>query len=111
LYEKHQDQGFEVVAVETKGQTERATKFIEENGLTYTMLQNGEGDAEVAKQIFNVLYHPSSFLIDRDGKVMYYHHHPSSFLIDRDGKVMYYHLRFEAGDEEHLEEEIKTLLS
>jgi peroxiredoxin len=57
------------------------------------MLQNGEGDAEVAKQIFNVLYHPSSFLIDRDGK------------------VMYYHLRFEAGDEEHLEEEIKTLLS
>jgi peroxiredoxin len=92
LYEKHQDQGFEVVAVETKGQTERATKFIEENGLTYTMLQNGEGDAEVAKQIFNVLYHPSSFLIDRDGKVMYYHR------------------GFEAGDEEHLEEEIKTLL-
>ena len=92
LYEKYEDQGFEVVAVETKGQTERATKFIEENGLTYTILQNGEGDAEVAKRIFNVLYHPSSFLIDRDGK------------------VMYYHLGFEAGDEEHLEEEIKTLL-
>ena len=33
-----------------------------------------------------------------------------SFLIDRDGKVMYFHLGFEAGDEEHLEEEIKTLL-
>jgi peroxiredoxin len=92
LFEKYEDQGFEVVAVETKGQTERATKFIEENGLTYTMLQNGEGDAEVAKKTFNVLYHPSSFLIDRDGK------------------VMYYHLGFEAGDEEHLEKEINTLL-
>jgi len=92
LYEKYRDQGFEVITVETKGQKDRATKFIEENGLTYTMLQNGEGDAEVAKTIFNVLYHPSSFLIDRTGK------------------VMYYHLGFEAGDEVKLEEEIKTLL-
>ena len=48
LYEKYRDQGFEVIAIETKGQTERATKFIEENGLTYTMLKNGEGEAEVA---------------------------------------------------------------
>ena len=92
LYEKYRDQGFEVIAIETKGQTERATKFIEENGLTYTMLKNGEGEAEVASTTFNVIYHPSSFLIDRDGK------------------VMYYHLGFEAGDEEHLEEQIKTLL-
>ena len=92
LYEKYRDQGFEVIAIETKGQTERATKFIEENGLTYTMLKNGDGEAEVASTTFNVIYHPSSFLINRDGK------------------VMYYHLGFEAGDEEHLEEEIKTLL-
>ena len=92
LFEEYNDQGFEVIAVETKGQTERATKFIEENGLTYTMLENGEGDAEVATTTFNVIYHPSSFLIDRNGK------------------VMYYHLGFEAGDEEKIEEEIKTLL-
>ena len=92
LYEKYRDQGFEVIAIETKGQTDLAAKFIEENGLTYTMLENGDGEAEVASTTFNVIYHPSSFLIDRDGK------------------VMYYHLGFEAGDEEHLEEEIKTLL-
>ena len=92
LYEKYRDQGFEVITIETKGQTDRATKFIEENGLTYTMLKNGEGDAEVANSIFKVIYHPSSFLIDRDGQ------------------VMYYHLGFEAGDEDHLEEDIKTLL-
>jgi peroxiredoxin len=49
-------------------------------------------ETEVAKKIFNVLYHPSSFLIDRDGK------------------VMYYHLGFEAGDEEHFEKEIQSLL-
>jgi peroxiredoxin len=92
LFEQYEDRGFEVIAVETKGQTERATKFIEENGLTYTLLENGEGDAEVATATFNVIYHPSSFLIDRNGK------------------VMYYHLGFEAGDEEKIEEEITTLL-
>jgi cytochrome c biogenesis protein CcmG/thiol:disulfide interchange protein DsbE len=92
LYEKYQDQGFEIIAVDGKRDTERATKFIEENGLTYTMLENGEESDEIVGSMFKV----RSF--------------PSSFLIDRDGKVMYFHLGFEAGDEEHLEEEIKTLL-
>jgi peroxiredoxin len=92
LYEQYKDQGFEVIAVEAKRDTERATKFIEENGLTYTMLENGEETDEIVGSMFKV----RSF--------------PSSFLIDRDGKVMYFHLGFEAGDEEHLEEQIKTLL-
>jgi peroxiredoxin len=92
LYERYKDQGFEVVAVEAKRDTERAKKFIEEKGLSYTLLENGEEDSEVVGSIFKV----RSF--------------PSSFLIDRDGKVMYFHLGFEAGDEEHLEEEIRTLL-
>ena len=92
LYEKYKDQGFEIVAVEGKRDTERATKFIEKNGLTYTMLENAEEDAEVARTIFKVLYYPSSFLIDRDGK------------------VMFFHLGFEKGDEVHLEEQIQGLL-
>jgi len=92
LYEKFKDQGFEVVAVDGKRDTERATKFIEEKGLTYTFLENGEDDAEIVSNIFKV------------------RGYPSSFLIDRDGNVMFYHLGFEAGDEEHLEEEILKLL-
>ena len=92
LYEKYKDQGFEIIAVDGKNDTERATKFIEENGLTYTMLENGEGDAEVVGALYKVRAYPSSFLIDRDGK------------------VMYFHLGFEPGDEEHLEEEIQSLL-
>jgi peroxiredoxin len=92
LYEKYKDQGFEIVAVDGKRDTERATKFIEENGLTYTMLENAEDDAEIVGNVFKVRAYPSSFLIDRDGK------------------VMYFHLGFEEGDEEHLEEEILKLL-
>jgi cytochrome c biogenesis protein CcmG/thiol:disulfide interchange protein DsbE len=92
LYEKYKDQGFEIIAVDGKRDTERATAFIEENGLTYTMLENAEGDDEVVGNLYKVRAYPSSFLIDRDGK------------------VMYFHLGFDAGDEEHLEQEIQSLL-
>ncbi len=92
LYEKYKDQGFEVIAVESKRDTERATKFIEEKGLGYTLVENGEEDNEVVASIFKV----RSF--------------PTSFVIDREGKVMFYHLGFEPGDEEHIEEEILKLL-
>ncbi len=35
---------------------------------------------------------------------------PTSFLIDRQGRVMYSHLGFEAGDEDNLAKEIESLL-
>ena len=92
LYEKYKDQGFEIIAVDGKSDTERATKFIQENGLTYTLLEDGEGDSAITSKVFKV------------------RGYPSSFLIDREGKVMYFHFGFEAGDEEHLEEEILSLL-
>ncbi len=92
LYEEYKNQGLEIVAVDGKRDTERAMKFIEQKGLTYTMLENAEGDEEVVGNIFKVRAYPSSFLIGRDGK------------------VMFFHLGFEEGDEVHLEEEIQSLL-
>ncbi|MEE4271653.1 MAG: TlpA disulfide reductase family protein [Thermoanaerobaculales bacterium] len=92
LYETYRDQGFNVVVVDGKRQTELAAKFIEKHGLTYTALENGEGDAEIVSSIFGV----GSF--------------PTSFLIARDGRIMYSHRGFEEGDEVKLAEEIETLL-
>ena len=92
LFETYRDRGFTVIAVDGKSDTERATAFIGENGLTYTLLENGEGDDEVAAALYKVRAYPSSFLIDREGK------------------VMYFHLGFEAGDEEQLAREIESLL-
>jgi peroxiredoxin len=92
LYGEYRDRGFEVIAVEAKRDTERAIRFIEENGLTYTLLENAEDEAEIVASIFRV----RSF--------------PSSFIIDRNGSVMFFHLGFEAGDEEQIEEEILKLL-
>ena len=91
LFEKYNDQGLEIVAVEAMHDTERATKLIEKHGLTYTLLEDHEEDGIVG-DIFGV------------------HLFPTSFLIDREGRVMYYHLGFEEGDELEIEEQIKTLL-
>ena len=92
LFEKYRDRGLSVIAIDTMRDTERATKFIAENGLTYPMLENGEGDAEVVRATYQV------------------YGHPTSFLIDREGRILYYHLGFREGDEEKLEKEILSLL-
>ena len=92
LYTKYHDKGFDIVAVERSRDTERATKFIAENKLTYRFLENGEGDAEVVRKVFGV----TTF--------------PTSFLIDRAGRVMRVHVGFEAGDEKELESQIRELL-
>ena len=92
LYETYADQGFTVVVVDGKRQTELATAFIDKHGLTYPALENGEGDAEVAKSVFKVQAYPMSFLVDREGR------------------VMFSHLGFEPGDEDKLAKEIESLL-
>ena len=92
LYETYKDQGFEVVAVEARRDTERARAFIEDKGLTYTLLENGVDDQDIAEYVYRV----RAF--------------PTSFLIGRDGRVMHYHLGFELGDEKKIAAEIESLL-
>ena len=92
LYETYRDQGFEVVAVEAFRDTKQATKFTEDKGLSFTLLENGAEDAEVVSSMFGV------------------YAFPTSLLVDREGRVMYAHVGFELGDEQKLEEEIKSLL-
>jgi peroxiredoxin len=92
LFEKYRDQGFEIVAVEGKRDTERAKRFVADKKLTFTILENGQGDAEVASRLYGIRGYPSSFLADRQGRVLFFHE------------------GFEEGDEAKLEEEVKRLL-
>jgi peroxiredoxin len=92
LWQSYKDKGLAVVAVEAQRDTENATTFISENNLTYTFLENGEGEGDVVRGVFGV----RSF--------------PTSYIIDREGRIMYYHLGFEEGDEDKLEKELLTLL-
>jgi peroxiredoxin len=90
LWNKYKERGFSVVAIEAARDTDRARTFIEENKLTYHMLENGE-DNDVVDNIFNV------------------HVFPTSYVVDKEGRVMYCHIGFEEGDEVSLEKEILSL--
>ena len=92
IWEKYSDRGFEVIAIESNRETGRAAQFIEEAKLGFTCLENGEDDAEVVEGIFQVMGYPSSFVVDREGR------------------IMYYHLGFDEGDEKVIEEEVLGLL-
>ena len=92
LWKKYGAQGFAVVAIETLRNREGAVRFIEEKNLTYHLVENGEGDEDVIENIFRV-----------DG-------YPTSYLIDREGRIIYYHIGFDEGDEVKIEKEIRKLL-
>lgn len=92
IWQKYRDQGFTIVAVERRRDTERATKLIADNKLTYHFLENGEGENEIVRGLFGVRFFPTSFLIDREGR------------------IIYKHVGFEEGDETKLATEVEKLL-
>ncbi len=90
LWKKYRDKGFSVVAVEATRDRDRAVKFIEENNLTFHLLE-AEEEKAVVKKKFGIKWFPTSFLIDREGR------------------IMICHVGFRAGDEARLEKEILSL--
>jgi cytochrome c biogenesis protein CcmG/thiol:disulfide interchange protein DsbE len=90
LWQKYRDQGFSVVAVETTRDRDRAQEFIEKHKLTYHLLETEE-EKQVVKDRFGVKWFPTSFLIDREGR------------------IMICHVGFTVGDEVELEKEILRL--
>lgn len=92
LWRKYRDRGFTVVAVEAKRDAKNALKFIEDRKLTYDFLENGEGNDDVVKKIYGV------------------YGFPSTFLLDREGRILAFHYGFEVGDEKKIEEELVGLL-
>lgn len=92
LYKEFKDRGFKVIAVEALQDTERARKFIADKKLTFVFLENGKGESDVVRRLYGV----GGF--------------PTSFLIDRQGRVLHSHLGFEPGDEVKLKAEIAQML-
>lgn len=93
LWQKYQDEGLQIVAVEGYRDREGALAFIEENNLTYHMLEDLEDDEQSA--------------VSRLGVGGY----PTSYLVDRSGKIIFAHYGFRDGDEVKIEKEIQKLLS
>lgn len=93
FYRANREKGLAVVAVETSRNAAQARAFVESARLAFPVVENGEGEAEVARRVFRV-----------SGV-------PAAFLVDREGLVNYVHVGFSEGDEKVWEREIGELLS
>ena len=91
LWRTYRDQGLRVLAVESTGDAAGAVAFRDQQSLTYSFVQHREGE-RVAQEILHV----ASF--------------PTTYLVDREGRVLYSHIGFTEGHEKVLEAEIRKLL-
>jgi peroxiredoxin len=92
LWQKYREHGLQVIAIESERDTERALEFIAENDLSYHLLEDSEGDDNVVASKLEI------------------YGFPTSYLVDREGRILYSHIGFEEGDEVQMEEEIQRLL-
>jgi peroxiredoxin len=89
IQEKYRSQNLQIIGINLDAKNEDAKKFLAEIPATFTVVFDSNG--ETAKQ-YGI-------------KGM-----PTSFLIGRDGKVIYQHLGFKEADKESIEKQIKSAL-
>ena len=90
IYDKYQDQGLEVIAVNVDNPIEDGLDFLLDTPLDFLIPQDPEGDVS---EMFGVIGMPSSYLVSPDGDVR---------LV---------HMGFRNGDIDIIEEEIQKVLA
>jgi thiol-disulfide isomerase/thioredoxin len=70
FYKRHQSENFEVLGIDTQETGEGGLNFVDEFGLTYPQLHDGDG--HYAKEGLKTTGVPESFLVDPDGNLAGY---------------------------------------
>jgi cytochrome c biogenesis protein CcmG/thiol:disulfide interchange protein DsbE len=89
LHKKYSAAGLRIIAINVDKEKEDAQKFLSKNPTQFTLAFDAEGTV------------PTQYLV----KGM-----PSSYLIGRDGKLIYIHKGFKAQDQAEIEAKIRTAL-
>jgi len=92
IWKKYKDEGLSIVAIQSNQDLEKGRRLVEDKGLTFNILHNEE-DNDVVWGLYQ-----------SEGN-------PSTFLIDRQGRILSYHLGFDEGDDVELDEQIAQLLA
>jgi cytochrome c biogenesis protein CcmG, thiol:disulfide interchange protein DsbE len=66
FYEKYQSQGFVLIAIDQGESIEQVAPFVKEYGLTFPVWMDA---GHQASRVFNTMNLPSSYVIDRSGRV------------------------------------------
>jgi peroxiredoxin len=69
VYEKYHDKGFEIIGVSMDRDRKSLDTYIAENGLTWKQIYDGKNWQSDLGQVYAVRAIPSTFLIDREGKI------------------------------------------
>lgn len=71
LLEAYGDQGLTVLAVNLDQQRSDAQEFLSENAASFIVVENQAGDVA---ESYGVIAMPSTYIIDRDGRIAEVHH-------------------------------------
>ena len=93
MYQRLKNRGFEIVVVEIQGNQAGAEQFIAEQELPYVFVEDTKGADSLSQSRYVAFAYPTTFIIDRQGK------------------IRKYHLGFSAGGEKKLEAEVTELLN
>jgi cytochrome c biogenesis protein CcmG/thiol:disulfide interchange protein DsbE len=92
IWNTYEDEELSIVAIQSDQDHEKGRRLVEEKGLSFYILRN-----EVEKDVVNEIYLSEG--------------NPTTYIIDREGRVLSYHLGFQKGDEVEIEQEITALLT
>lgn len=89
IYARYGGDDFTIFSVETTNRPELSKEFVQEFGATFPVVVDTARAAREAYELIGV---------------------PSSFVIDREGRYIFRHLGFSEGDEVMIEDEIRLLM-
>ena len=69
-YEKHHDQGFEIIGVSLDQDEERLKSFIKQKNVTWRQFFDGKGWSNKLAQKYGIQSIPATFLLDGEGKII-----------------------------------------
>lgn len=69
-YEKHHDAGFEIIGISLDSDKEKLTKFVADKKMTWVQFFDGNGWQNELAQKYGVNSIPSTYLLDREGKII-----------------------------------------
>ncbi len=69
LYKEYHDDGFEIIGISMDKDMEQLESYIEENSIPWKQIFDGQGWNSSLGKIYAVDVIPTTFLLDRDGKI------------------------------------------
>ncbi len=80
LYNEYHEKGFEIIGINLDSNKEYFAKFLKTRNIRWSNIYNGKGfNDDKLRQKFSVQYVPSTYLIDRKGKLRHFQMHKDKF--------------------------------